>query len=50
MQMKLVSDLQYICLSYLNILNYEKDDIIMSYSNNKKVYDIWYPALLGGEA
>jgi hypothetical protein len=45
----MILDIQNICLSYLNILKYEKSDIITSFacsnvqhSYNKKVYDIWY--------
>jgi hypothetical protein len=41
----LVQDLQLLCIYYLDILNYEKQDIIMSFANNKKIYniyDIWY--------
>jgi hypothetical protein len=45
----LISDLQILCLTYLDILNYEKNDIIKSFassnlpnSNCKKVYDIYY--------
>jgi hypothetical protein len=36
----LILDLQILCLSYLDILQYKKNDMITIY--NKKVYDIWY--------
>jgi hypothetical protein len=47
LMMQFVLDLQIIYLSYLDILNYEKNDIITSFACtnalcNKKIYDIWY--------
>jgi hypothetical protein len=38
----LVLDLQILCISYLDILNYEKNDITNFTRSNKKIYDIWY--------